>query len=194
MFALFLSFSITTFAAEREKDIHPVKKTDVTKQQTTPITKSTPTTQVSPQQEPITPSTSDTRADEQINWQVLSSGGGISTVGSLILGSTIGQTVAGQSTIGDLTLNSGFQQNFETESELCCNPPIRGNIDYDVAEIIDISDLMYLIDFMFLSGPAPVCFEEADVNASGTEPLDISDLVWLIDYMFIGGPPPFPCQ
>lgn len=74
----------------------------------------------------------------------------------------------------------------------CCMSPIRGNVDYDAGDAIDISDLVYLVDYMFTGGPPPLCFEEADMAAScGT--LDISDLVYLIDYMFVGGPTPPTC-
>jgi len=73
----------------------------------------------------------------------------------------------------------------------CCDPPIRGDIDYQLNGI-DISDLVYLVDYMFNQGPPPPCFEEADVNCDGS--LDISDLVWIVDYMFTGGPPPCRCD
>jgi len=72
----------------------------------------------------------------------------------------------------------------------CC-VGIRGNVDNDGGDAIDISDLVYLVDYMFTGGPAPECFEEADMN--GDAALDISDLVWLVDYMFTGGPPPVAC-
>lgn len=191
VFAVLMTFSLTAIAAKSEKTDRPVKKTDVTKQETTPVTKSAPTKQETAPPTTITPTAPDSRDDEQINWQVLASGGGLSTLGALTLGSTIGQTVAGQSSMGSLTLNSGFQQNFE--SGTCCIGPMRGDVNYDDGELIDISDLIYLIDYMFLAGPEPVCFEEADIDASGTVPLDISDLVWLIDYMFLAGPEPTAC-
>ena len=73
----------------------------------------------------------------------------------------------------------------------CCR--MRGDVNHDGAELIDIADLLYLIDYMFRGGPEPVCFDEADIDASGLEPLDISDLFYLIDYMFTGGPEPLPC-
>ncbi len=73
----------------------------------------------------------------------------------------------------------------------CC--VMRGDINHDGAPTIDISDLVYLINYMFSSGPAPICFDEADCNSSGTEPLDISDLLYLINYMFQEGPLPGPC-
>ncbi|MCK4607493.1 MAG: thrombospondin type 3 repeat-containing protein [candidate division Zixibacteria bacterium] len=74
----------------------------------------------------------------------------------------------------------------------CCR--LRGDINHDGALPIDITDLVYLINYMFLDGPEPPCMEEADVNADGAvDVIDIADLVYLIDYMFRGGPPPQPC-
>ena len=46
---------------------------------------------------------------------------------------------------------------------------------------------------MFVSGPEPPCFDEADINGDGEPNLDISDLVHLVDYMFTSGPPPADC-
>jgi len=53
----------------------------------------------------------------------------------------------------------------------------------------DISDLVYLVDWMFTGGPPPAVMDAADVDNSGGE-IDISDLVYLVDYMFTGGPAP----
>ncbi|MDH3889881.1 MAG: hypothetical protein OEV49_02255 [candidate division Zixibacteria bacterium] len=73
-----------------------------------------------------------------------------------------------------------------------CLPPIRGNVDYDWGDAVDISDLIYLVDYMFTAGPSPPCFKEADMNMDFE--IDISDLVYLVDFMFTGGPPPLPCD
>jgi hypothetical protein len=84
------------------------------------------------------------------------------------------------------------------EPPSCCVGD-RGNVDYDPEDIIDISDLVYLVDYMFTSGPPPPCWEEANVDGSGdgppdgSEDIDISDLVYLVDYMFNGGPAPVAC-
>ncbi len=75
----------------------------------------------------------------------------------------------------------------------CCIPPIRGDINYDNAVLIDIADLVYLVDYMFNQGPAPVCFDESDVNGDGGGVLAIDDLVYLVDFMFNGDPPPVSC-
>ena len=72
----------------------------------------------------------------------------------------------------------------------CCID-FRGNVDSSPGDAIDISDLVYLVDFMFTSGPAPTCFEEADITADTN--IDISDLVYLVDFMFTNGPQPPAC-
>jgi len=51
----------------------------------------------------------------------------------------------------------------------------------------DIEDLVYLVDYMFNGGPAPIFMEAVDVNGDGSI-ADIADLVYLVDYMFNSGP------
>lgn len=82
--------------------------------------------------------------------------------------------------------------------DLCepsCCVGITGNIDGDPEETVDVSDLLYLVDFMFLQPPgeAPVCLDEANVD--GLDGIDVSDLLYLVDYMFVNppGPPPVAC-
>lgn len=69
---------------------------------------------------------------------------------------------------------------------------IRGNIDGDQAEEINVADLVYLVTYMFQDGPEPPSPEEADINGDFTGP-DIADLVYLATYMFQNGPPPVAC-
>ena len=71
----------------------------------------------------------------------------------------------------------------------CC--AIRGDANHDGSGP-DISDLLYIVEYMFSSGPAAPCPEEVDINGSGFGP-DISDLVYLVSYMFSAGPPPVSC-
>ncbi|MDH4034214.1 MAG: PKD domain-containing protein, partial [candidate division Zixibacteria bacterium] len=74
----------------------------------------------------------------------------------------------------------------------CCRG-IRGNVDDDSSDAIDIADLVYLVDYMFAQGVQPPCGYEANVDADIFKRVDISDLVYLVDYMFTGGPPPPDC-
>lgn len=74
----------------------------------------------------------------------------------------------------------------------CCQG-IRGNIDGDPLEEINIADLVYMVTFMFQSGPEPPCMKEANVDGDIFEQIDIADLVYLVTYMFQGGPAPAIC-
>ena len=52
---------------------------------------------------------------------------------------------------------------------------------------VDISDLIYFVDYNFNGGPPPLVLNFADVDGSCS--IDIADVVYLVDYMFSGGPP-----
>ena len=72
--------------------------------------------------------------------------------------------------------------------------PMRGNVDGDIEDIVNISDLTYLTAFMFNEGNPPSCLEEANVDGDAGEEISITDLTYLINYLFSSGPPPPPCQ
>ena len=58
---------------------------------------------------------------------------------------------------------------------------------------IDISDAVYLIQFIFAGGPAPGSCRGSFYgmgDANGDAAVDISDAVYLIQYIFAGGPTP----
>jgi hypothetical protein len=119
------------------------------------------------------------KAGEQINWQVLASGGGTQTLGTLVLGSTIGQTAAGTSSVGSYTLQSGFWQNFG--GDYLCG-------DADRSGDINIADVVYLVAYIFSGGPAPDPLASGDADCDGVA--IISDAVYLVAYIFSGGPAP----
>jgi hypothetical protein len=78
----------------------------------------------------------------------------------------------------------------QIHSDDCC-VGMRGNVDNDPGDVINISDVTYLTSFLFNAGPAPECPPEADVTADGV--INISDLTHLVGYVFQGGPPPADC-
>ncbi len=53
---------------------------------------------------------------------------------------------------------------------------------------VNISDAVYLIQYIFSGGPAPNPLVAGDANCNGT--INISDVVYLINYIFTGGPAP----
>jgi len=58
--------------------------------------------------------------------------------------------------------------------------------------VINITDVVYLINYKFLvpPGPAPIPLEAGDANCDGT--INITDVIYLINYLFLvpPGPPP----
>jgi hypothetical protein len=59
--------------------------------------------------------------------------------------------------------------------------------DADNSGSIDISDVIYLINYLFKGGPAPVLIA-GDCNNDSN--VSVSDVVYLINYNFKGGPLP----
>ncbi|MEA1980021.1 MAG: thrombospondin type 3 repeat-containing protein, partial [candidate division Zixibacteria bacterium] len=78
------------------------------------------------------------------------------------------------------------------ETAVCCLG-IRGNANNDPNDEIGISDITFLVDYMFLSGFEPECREEANTDGDISESLGISDITYLVDYIFNYGPPPSIC-
>ena len=126
------------------------------------------------------------KAGEQLKWQVISGGG--TTVGSstnFVLSGTAGQTAVGKGTSTNFGANQGFWQSFAGAS---CDDCGDANSD----GIIDISDAVFLIAYIFSGGAAPgVCvFPNGMGDANGDGIVDISDAVYLIAYIFSGGSTP----
>jgi hypothetical protein len=54
--------------------------------------------------------------------------------------------------------------------------------------VVDLSDALVILNFLFRAGPAPVPFEAADNNCD--QVVDLSDALYLLNYLFKGGNPP----
>lgn len=65
----------------------------------------------------------------------------------------------------------------------------RGNVN-NVGNIT-VSDLTYLVQYLFNSGQAPVCTDEANVNGVGG--ISVADLTYLVQFLFNGGAQPPIC-
>lgn len=62
----------------------------------------------------------------------------------------------------------------------------RGDANGD--GVINSADVVYLINYLFVYGPAPQPLDAGDANHDGT--INSADVAYLINYLFIGGPPP----
>lgn len=67
-------------------------------------------------------------------------------------------------------------------------PFIRGDCNSD--GLFDVADAIYIINFLFQSGPEAVCEEACNVNGTGSAMADVSDAIYIFDYQFFDGPPP----
>lgn len=67
---------------------------------------------------------------------------------------------------------------------------IRGDANQDSR--VDLSDSIFLNNYLFKGGSAPLCFDAGDVNDDGE--IDLSDGIFLNNYLFLGSdlPPPAP--
>ena len=60
--------------------------------------------------------------------------------------------------------------------------------DANADSTVDVVDVVYLINYLFDEGSAPVHFEAGDANSDGK--VNVDDIVYLINYLFSGGGPP----
>ena len=82
--------------------------------------------------------------------------------------------------------------NSDGIGDACCCIE-RGDLDHSGGSVpVNITDLTYLIDYMFLQTTQIDCLAEADFNGNGLT--DISDLTYLVNFLFQNGPPAVPCN
>jgi hypothetical protein len=122
-------------------------------------------------------------AADEINWQVISSGGSINASSTdFKLSSTLGETATGKGSSDNFGVLHGFLQNFVTGIAADC-----GDVNEDGA--INIKDITYLIKYKYKGGPAPIPLEcVGDVN--NDDSINIKDITDLIKYKYKGGSAP----
>ncbi len=122
-------------------------------------------------------------AGEQIKWQVVAGGGGTGTSTNYIINSTVGQTATGTGTSTNYKINQGYWQNFSAATGCCVK---GGDANNDTK--VNVGDAVYMINYVFKAGPAPVCKDQGDANHDCR--LNVGDAVYLINYVFKSGPVP----
>lgn len=75
----------------------------------------------------------------------------------------------------------------------CCEGT-AGNVNGDISGATDLSDLIYLVNYLFLGGPAPSCEGEANIDGDSSCQVDLTDLTYLVNNLFNGGPAPALCN
>jgi len=75
-----------------------------------------------------------------------------------------------------------FQRMVQTET------PTMKQADITDDGVFDISDILFLLNYLFKNGPAPKPLQNANVNCDDT--INIGDVVYLVNYVYRNGPPP----
>ncbi len=115
----------------------------------------------------------------KIKRQAITSGGNRAGSTTYALMHSIGQPTVGSGSSSGYRVDMGLWQP-NTGPFVCGDPSNDGSVD--------ISDAVYLIQYIFAGGPAPNPLASGDANGDGS--VDISDAVYLIQYIFSGGPAP----
>ncbi len=89
---------------------------------------------------------------------------------------------------GDLDLATA---NYNSDNvSVLLNQPAFVCGDANDNEAVEAGDVVYLISYLFRSGPAPEPMCVGDANLSGS--VEAGDVVYLISYLFRSGPAPSP--
>jgi 4-amino-4-deoxy-L-arabinose transferase-like glycosyltransferase len=75
-----------------------------------------------------------------------------------------------------------FQRMVQTETSTMMQADITDD------GVFDISDILFLLNYLFKNGPAPKPLQNANVNCDDT--INIGDVVYLVNYVYKNGPPP----
>jgi hypothetical protein len=125
----------------------------------------------------------------QIKWQIVCTGGacGNNNVSKgLVIGDdywvvcgSAGQTAVGPGSSPSFGVNSGYWQENLYEF-------MRGDANND--GVINVSDAIFLLNYLFRSGPEPDPYALGDANNDGQ--ILVGDAIFLLNYLFRGGPAP----
>ncbi len=64
-----------------------------------------------------------------------------------------------------------------------CFSPSCGDVNFDY--VVNVSDAVWIINYVFAGGPPPNPMDSGDVNCGGS--VNVSDAVWIINYVFVNG-------
>jgi len=129
------------------------------------------------------------RAGEEINWQVISSGGTEGTSTNYILNGTVGQTATDVGTSTNYIIRHGYWQDFGEEFVCDCEPG-----EVNGTPPINILDIVALINYKYKGGAAPAPYELCNGDPNGDCAINILDIVFLINYKYKSGSAPCTCE
>jgi hypothetical protein len=94
------------------------------------------------------------------------------------------------------SLNFGYMKEV-VKMDLATLISVARSIGYIIGDpntdsVTDITDVIFLLNYLFIEGPPPDPFYTGDVTCDGQ--ITIEDVVFLVNYLFVNGPaPPASC-
>jgi hypothetical protein len=144
---------------------------------------------------PTQPGKADPTAGEEINWQVISSGGTDGSSTNFQLLGTVGQTATGYGSSTNFGLSHGFWQEYGTGD--CCGiytGGYTGNCNCDAEGKRNLADITQLISRVYLTPEIPLCCEEnGNTNGDPGGVINLADITRLIDHVYVSGGETAPC-
>ena len=135
---------------------------------------------------------------EMLSFSTFFNGSYDETIRTVVVDDDNNAWVVGYTVSDDLPVENAYQDHltgsncgFVAWIENKCCIGTRGNFNGSEDDLCNLMDLLYALEWMFADGPAPNCFEEADINTDGR--VNGLDLVYMVSYMFNDGAPPKPC-
>ncbi len=125
----------------------------------------------------------DPQTGEQVQNITISAGGAGGNSANYGASLTLGQITTGKCGSANFGMNQGFWSGMSGGGG-CCDAPGDANDDGTA----NVGDAVYLISYVFKSGPAPPCMEKGDANCDSS--VNVGDAVYLISYVFKSGPDP----
>ncbi|MEM7231284.1 MAG: hypothetical protein AAF517_03865, partial [Planctomycetota bacterium] len=83
------------------------------------------------------------------------------------------------------------QEAAEVECDVIDPPPPAGGFvrgDADASGAVNITDGIFILNFLFLGGADPSCADAADADDSGA--VNITDGIFVLNFLFLGGGDP----
>jgi hypothetical protein len=145
-------------------------------------------TPAQPQQPDLSSAPAAKEKGRQIKWQIVCTGGGCgnnNVAKGLVLQDfwvvcgSVGQTAVGPGSSPSFGVNSGYWQE-------SIYGFMRGDANGD--GVINVSDAIFLLNYLFRNGPEPDPYALGDANNDGQ--ILVGDAIFLLNYLFRGGPAP----
>ncbi|MEM7233607.1 MAG: LamG-like jellyroll fold domain-containing protein [Planctomycetota bacterium] len=87
----------------------------------------------------------------------------------------------------------GLIDCLDDDCEACDDGPTFQRADADASGTVNITDGIFILNFLFLGGSTPTCQDAADADDSGS--INITDGIFVLNFLFLGGgDPPAPFE